>query len=144
MKPDLTSAEVLAACSCTRARAAARLITRAYDDALRPAGLTASQLAVLAAVDSMDVASIASLSKSLFMDRTTLSRTLKPLFAAGLVETQAGPGRSKSVELTRAGERALRSALPLWHGAQQSLAHRLGPERLRGLHRQLEQLIAAH
>src|SRR5512140_3535168 len=92
-----SSAEMLAACSCTRARAAARLITRAYDEALRPVGLTASQLAVLAAVDAVEVASIASLSKMLFMDRTTLSRNLKPLFALGVVAMQEGPGRSKAV-----------------------------------------------
>lgn len=135
---------MLAACSCTRARTAARLITRAYDEALRPVGLTASQLAVLAAVDAVEVASIASLSKRLFMDRTTLSRNLKPLFALGLVAMQEGPGRSKAVTITKAGEKAMRAAMPLWQQAQDDLARRFGAERLRGLHRQLEQLIAAH
>jgi DNA-binding MarR family transcriptional regulator len=140
----VSSADLLAACACTRARTAARLITRAYDEALRPAGLTAAQLAVLAAIDSIEVASIAALSKTLFMDRTTLSRNLKPILAAGLIAMEEGPGRSKSVTITKAGEKALRSALPLWQHAQQALAHRFGADRMRGLHQQLERLIAAH
>jgi hypothetical protein len=37
-------------CACHRIRMAARTVTRAYDDALRPVGLRATQLSVLAAV----------------------------------------------------------------------------------------------
>src|SRR3954466_9439751 len=113
MSSSNASAELLAHCSCTRARTAARLLTRAYDDLLRPAGLKASQLSVLAAVDSIEVASIAALSDALFMDRTTLSRNLKPLLASGWVATSQGAGRSKAMALTREGEKVLRAALPL-------------------------------
>ena len=38
-------------------------MTRAYDEALRPVGLNASQLAILAAIDVDEVTSIAALSK---------------------------------------------------------------------------------
>jgi len=74
----LTSQQLVDACACTRLRTAARLVTRAYDEALRAAGVNASQLAVLAAVDVDDATSIAALSKRLAMDRTTLgSRRLE-------------------------------------------------------------------
>jgi PhzF family phenazine biosynthesis protein len=59
----LTSQQVVEACACTRLHTAARLLTRAYDEALRAAGVNASQLAILAAVDVDDATSIAALSK---------------------------------------------------------------------------------
>ena len=39
-------------CACHKVRMAARAVTRAYDDALRPLGLRASQLAVLVAINN--------------------------------------------------------------------------------------------
>src|SRR4029078_3499121 len=41
---------LLDTCMCHKARMAARVVTRAYDDALRPTGLRATQISVLAAV----------------------------------------------------------------------------------------------
>lgn len=139
------SSYMLSRCFCTRARTAARLVARAYDDVLRPSGLKASQLAVLAAVDSAEAASIAELSNLLFMDRTTLSRNLKPLLAGGLVSVhEAGSGRSKAVEITRAGNGALKAALALWSEAQAQLQRRHGEPRLAAMDRQLQHFIASY
>src|SRR5262249_29301109 len=74
---------LLETCLCHRARMATRAITRAYDDALRPTGLRATQLAVLAAVGARGALSIKSLADSLVMERTTLSRNLRPLEQQG-------------------------------------------------------------
>src|SRR5512138_107301 len=142
MKP---SEAMLEACACTRVRTASRLITRAYDDELRDVRLKASQLSVLAAVDVSSEASIAALSKRLLMDRTTLSRNLKPLIAEGLV----GLGdeawrRSKVVRITGAGRARLAKALPLWEQAQAKLIKRLGRQHWQAVSVQLGQLIAKH
>jgi DNA-binding MarR family transcriptional regulator len=94
-------------------------MTRAYDEALRPAGVNASQLAILAAIDVDEATSIAALSKRLAMDRTTLSRNLKPLQAARLVRLGAeGWKRSKTVHLTREGRQLLGRAKAFWDSAQ--------------------------
>ena len=42
-----TEREVIENCACYRIRTAARVVTRAYDEALRPVGLRATQLSVL-------------------------------------------------------------------------------------------------
>lgn len=139
------SSEMLAQCACARVRAAARLITRAYDDRLRPTGLKASQLAVLAAVDSMDAPSIAALSKALFMDRTTLSRNLRPLISAELVIAQEdGYGRSKAIKMTTEGEAMLKVAFPLWRRAQEDLKGRLGESQWDTMEKQLQSSIATY
>ncbi|WP_146739712.1 MarR family winged helix-turn-helix transcriptional regulator [Hyphomonas pacifica] len=64
---------------------AARRITREYDDALRPVGLTVTQFGLLNSVDRYEPDSISELADLLALDRTTLSRNLKPLEKAGLI-----------------------------------------------------------
>jgi len=108
-------------------RTAARLMTRAYDEALRPCGLSAAQLAILAAVDVGEVTSIAELSKRLAMDRTTLSRNLKPLQQARWIRLGAeGWKRSKTVEVTSEGRQRLARATALWETAQATFLRRFG------------------
>jgi DNA-binding MarR family transcriptional regulator len=102
-------------------------MTRAYDEALRPSGLTAAQLAVLAAVDVGETASIAELSKRLAMDRTTLSRNLRPLEKARWIRLGAeGWRRSKTVHVTAEGRQRLARATALWETAQASFLRRFG------------------
>jgi len=123
----LSSRHLIETCACTQLRTAARLITRAYDEALRPAGVNASQLAILAAIDVDEATSIAELSKRLSMDRTTLSRNLKPLQSTGWVRLGAeGWKRSKTVHLTQEGRDVLNNAKPLWEGAQAGFLKRFG------------------
>ena len=45
----ISERDILASCACHRVRTAARAVTRAYNEALRPVGLRATQLAVLVA-----------------------------------------------------------------------------------------------
>jgi DNA-binding MarR family transcriptional regulator len=115
----ITSQQLIDTCACTRVRTAARLMTRAYDEALRPAGLTAAQLAILAAVDVGETTSIAELSKRVAMDRTTLSRNLKPLEKVRWIRLGAeGWKRSKTVHVTAEGRQRLARAGALWESAQ--------------------------
>jgi DNA-binding MarR family transcriptional regulator len=63
--------------------------------------------------------SVSELAASLFTDRTTLTRNLQPLVAAGLVSIEQGSdARSKAVVVTDAGEQAFRDARRLWKVAQ--------------------------
>jgi DNA-binding MarR family transcriptional regulator len=102
---------------------AARAVTRAYDDALRPTGLRASQLALLVAIDNNDGAiSITAVAKVMGMDRSTLTRNLRPLEKEFLVAIGLEGGRrSRSLQITKKGQSRLREALPLWQRAQDSL-----------------------
>jgi DNA-binding MarR family transcriptional regulator len=127
--PDLART-LLATCLCHNVRMASRVVSRAYDEALRPTGLRATQIAVLAAVGARGALSIKSLADSLEMERTTLTRNLKPLEEQALVSiAPEGRHRSRTLTLTTAGKAALLKALPLWEKTQQSSMHQLGEQR---------------
>jgi len=121
---------LLDACMCHKARMAARVVTRAYDDALRPTRLRATQVSVLAAVGARGALSIKSLADTLQMERSTLTRNLRPLEKRGYVELAPERRyRSRVLTLTPAGRAALVTALPLWEGAQRRLRERVGQHR---------------
>ena len=138
-----TVEEVIANCVCNKVRAAARSVTSAYDGALRPVGLRATQLAVLAAVGIDGSVSITALAQLLGMDRTTLSRNLGPLEKDGLVRIGIeGWRRSRTLEITKKGKTQLSKALPLWEKAQKTLHAKLGNQDWARVRDSLDRLLS--
>src|SRR5262249_12684267 len=90
--------QIASECPAIRVREASRLLTRAYDAALRPVGLQFSQLSILVAVSVFGDhgGAMGPLADRLAMDRTTLTRNLKPLERAGLVEVARAPGDART------------------------------------------------
>lgn len=115
-------------CMASRARLAARSLSRTYDDALRPANLKVSQMAVLVAASLSDGRyTISELADAMGLERSSLSRNLDPLERRGLVEV--GPEtqhRARHVSLTARGRAVLDEATPLWEQAQADLRRKLG------------------
>lgn len=137
---DLT--DLIDQCACLKVRTAARAVTRLYDDAFRPVGLRATQLSVLVAVASSEAVSIASLSRMLGMDRSTLTRNLRPLEDQGLVMLgPEGHHRSRTLSITAKGEQLVRKALPIWERAQEKLREALKKHRWLNLHAELDHAI---
>jgi len=100
-----------------------------YDESLQPAGLRATQFGMLAVISLQGDATITELAAILGMDRTTLSRNLKPLARSGLIEISAeGYRRARSTSITDKGVEVMEKALPLWSSAQDSLRKRLGKD----------------
>ncbi len=127
-------------CTCGRLRRTARSITQCYDAALKPTGLTISQYQVLAHTAYANGLSITELAAVIAVDRTTLTRTLRPLENAGLIAVVNGADRrSRSVELTPAGRRKYREGLVCWRSVQAALEQRLGAARTGALHDLLDQ-----
>ena len=133
-------------CPALRIREASRLLTRVYDAALRPLALQSSQLSVLVAVAMFgeDGATIGALAQRLVMDRTTLTRNVRPLEKAGLVRVSRAPGdaRARVITLTRSGERMIEAAHPLWEEAQRRVRDSVGAARLEALRAQLSEVMA--
>ena len=121
-----------AECLCFRARRVSRLLTRIYDEALRPLGIQATQLTLLSGIagPGRQGQSVSRLTEMLAMDPTTLSRNLRPLEKAGLVEIRRSDTdkRVRVIALTSEGERVLIEAMPLWRIAQDRLAAALGSQ----------------
>ena len=121
--------DVTGRCTAGRLLRAARRITREYDDALRPVGLTVTQFGLLNAVGRYEPDSISELADLLALDRTTLSRNLKPLEKAGLIfRGEESEGRRRRLLLTTLGVRRLEEAYPLWQEVQDRTEARLGEE----------------
>ncbi|RMF11474.1 MAG: MarR family transcriptional regulator [Alphaproteobacteria bacterium] len=132
-------------CVCFNLRAAARALTRAYDEALRPVGLKATQFTILAAINRLDEGvPIGTLAKSLSMDRTTLTRNLRPLEKQGLVEVlPEGYRRARGMVLTGKGRKLLETAFPLWRQAQKATVERIGDGRWRVFRREMATLVGS-
>jgi DNA-binding MarR family transcriptional regulator len=123
----------VAGCSCLRLRKAARSVSRLYDQALAPAGLTVTQFGLISTLFGALAAgqaglSIGRLAAEMGMDPTTLNRSLKPLEAEGLVDSgrDGTDNRVRTLHVTQAGRVKLAEAAPLWAQAQACLYRRLG------------------
>jgi len=84
---------------------ASRHVTRHYDRALAPAGITTNAYSILARLDREGRLPLGALAARLAMDRTTLSREVAPLVDAGLVDAEPCPDdrRKRLLSLTDAG-----------------------------------------
>ncbi len=120
-------------CTCFNLRKAARAVTQAYDKAMKPSGLRATQFALLTMVAKLGPVGIKDLAKALVMDRTTLGRNLNVLSDRGLLEIGEGEDRRyRPITITARGQEALDLALPLWEQAQTRIANGFGHDRLAG------------
>ena len=115
------------ACLCAQTRRAARAFTRYYDERLKATGLRSTQVMLLVQIDAAGPKTLSTLADDLLMDRTTLSRNIKPLAVRGWLTMR--PGRDKReiiVATTELGRAKLHSAYPHWKGAQSRLVAALG------------------
>ena len=135
-KSKKLAAEALSNCLSTRLRLATRVITKVYDDALRPFGLTASQMSLLAMAASCDILRQAEVSTLLQMDNSTLSRNLDRMRANGWLEKVAGEdARVHSHRLTASGKALFEQAMPAWRVAQRRAQKLLGESGVKALRR---------
>lgn len=130
-------------CACFNLRKAARAVTQLYEEVLRPTGLRVTQFALLSATRTLEPVPVRRLAKAVVMDRTTLTRDLKPLEKQGLVKLETGVDRRERwVTLTPRGHQALAAAFPLWEKAQTRVTKGLGQERLQRLLADLSAVVA--
>jgi DNA-binding MarR family transcriptional regulator len=124
---------------------ASRVVTRHYDSALAPVGLSTNAYAILARTSGEGPLSLGALASRLAMDRSTLSRELNPLLDAGLLTAgpDAGDRRRRVVAMTRKGAGLLARARPLWDQAQKDVAHEFGTGRTKKLIGELHALVGA-
>ena len=131
------------ACTCDRLRKLTRRITQHYDTRLAPAGLRVTQYSLLAHLVHGGPTTMSALARLMEMDRTTLTRSLKPLADAGFVEIEPGAdARSRIVSVTARGRAARSNARELWRRAQDEIDRALGFEQVTALHAALEGSLA--
>jgi DNA-binding MarR family transcriptional regulator len=114
-------------CAGWNSRLAARRISQFLDRELASTGLTAAQLGLMAQIAAATDDTLGALARRTGLDQSTLSRNLRTLESAGLIEIAAVESdlRRRAVWLTETGARRLEAALPLWRKAQANLARRV-------------------
>ncbi len=140
--PSAAALEEAANCACLNLRKATRAVSQMYDEILKPSGLKVTQFSVLATVAAQGPASMTALSRTLVMDRTTLTRNLKPLLDRSLVKVGKGNDRrQRPIAITRKGEDILARAMPFWRQANEHIVGGVGAARWQGMSRLLEETI---
>lgn len=136
-------AQLNGTCNCFALRKASRYLTAAYDQALAPTGLRATQFTILQKIASASDLSVTELAEIIAMDRTTLATNLKPLAKAGLVRVEPSERdrRRKVIHITPEGLRRFEEALPLWSEAQTKFEHNFGTEEAADLRRLLGSVL---
>jgi len=135
MDDDLTECLVL------NTRMAARAVTRRYDKALRPFGITAAQFSILTSMVARPERSVTDMARSIAIDRTTLSRNLDLLVRKGLVSGhEADKGNGRLVALTNEGNDLVQKLLPQWRQAQAEMRELLVAPDLKSVVASLQKL----
>lgn len=133
--------EISSQCVCFNVRRAARAITQAYDRALAPSGLRATQLTLLVALARAGTVPFTKLAGVLGMDRTTFTRNVAPLKRDGLLIMRPGADRRvKLVAITTNGRKALVGAIPLWEHAQRRITGGIGAGRWDAIRRDIARI----
>ncbi len=123
-------------CLAVRVRLLSRRLSRIYDAALRPLGLTVAQLNLLSVIEVAGPAPAGRVAELLGMEISTLSRNARIMEGEGWVGIAAAErGNGRILTLTAAGQQKLRESKPAWESAQAQARALLGPEGSRDLKR---------
>ena len=133
-----------ARCCCFNMRKVMRAVTQFFDRYLEPANIRSTQFTLLVALSSINAKTLTEIAENLVMDRTTLTRNLKPLEKLELINTvQPLDKRSKAYVLTEKGKEVVMKAVPLWEEAQDNIVNVLGAEKYIHIVKELEAVLRA-
>lgn len=123
-------------------------MTAWYDKNLAPTGLKLTQFSLLATLHRLagqPGMAMSELAEAMDMDRTTLTRNLRPLTDQGMVALapDAGDARTRRATLTAKGKAAFEAAVPRWRAAQDYVNATLGPAHVAELHDWLDRVTPA-
>lgn len=146
--PASSEPRPVSGCTCARLRRLTRRMTALYDRELAPTGLRVTQYSLLATLRRDARAGgvpVSDLALAMDMDRTTLTRNLRPLLDQGLVELGADPAdaRVRRAVITPKGDAAFRGAMPHWRTAQDFVNRTLGTADVGALHDWLDRVTPA-
>lgn len=116
-------------CGAFRARHLARVLTRLYDEALRPHGVSLAQLEILASAAARGEVPIGQIAEDTGAERSTVSRNVRSMVAAGLLEAdRTDTGRTRHVSLTERGRTTFTQAHAAWAATHDETSAVVGPD----------------
>jgi DNA-binding MarR family transcriptional regulator len=131
-------------CAGLDSRVVARRFTEFIEREIAGCGLTLAQLGLMAQIAAASDDTIAALAARSGHDQSTLSRNLRALESAQLVEIAIVESdlRRRAVWLTETGARRLENAIPIWRKANQKLSRLISTGAVGRLARETEGLLA--
>jgi DNA-binding MarR family transcriptional regulator len=116
-------------------RMAERRVTGFLEARMAGTGLNVAQFGLMAQIAAARDDRIGALAERSGLDPSTLSRNLRTLERAGLVEITRHEEdlRRRAVWLTEAGARRLEAAIPVWRRAHEALRAEIGPRAMRAI-----------
>ncbi|HSH92389.1 MAG TPA: MarR family winged helix-turn-helix transcriptional regulator [Ramlibacter sp.] len=130
-------------CTNIKLRQLMRRVAQHYDAEVGKTGLKGTQYSLLSYVVKLGPIRPVDLAREMGIGPSTLTRNLRPLIDAGLVEQ--GPGadaRSRLVSVTPLGREKRQEAQRRWRVAQEGINETLGPRRVVELHALLDECMA--
>lgn len=128
-------------CYCVKLRRVANIVSGIYDDCLKSVGLSITQYSLLSNLKKIENCSVTDLANYVGLERTTVVRTLRPLFSKGLIADGSAPGqRNKILQVTEKGETMIAKCKVPWKEAQEEVERRIGKENAHMLIEILDQI----
>ncbi|MGH6990589.1 MAG: MarR family winged helix-turn-helix transcriptional regulator [Stellaceae bacterium] len=128
---DVSEFRDCAGCVCAGVRRAARVVTQHYNRKMRATGLRGTQFSVLTSLARRGPMPVSRLAAYLGVERTTLTRNLRPMATKGWIEIgDSKDRRVRAVAITASGRAMARAALPAWREAQATVGPTLKESRL--------------
>jgi DNA-binding MarR family transcriptional regulator len=114
-------------CLCGTLRRTSRALTQAYEEALRPTGLRATQFTILQFLSLAGEVTQGEMGEMLAIDSTTLTRSLGIMVRHRWIGKKRGKDRREwRLRLLVAGKSKLATAKPYWKNSQEQLLEKLG------------------
>jgi len=140
---DISIELIAKECIAVRLRVLTRAVTKLYNKALRPYGLTVSQMNILVAVSCFGDAKPQEVCRVLHLDKSSLSRDVERMHAQGWLESFSGEdGRTGLLRISPTGTKLLKKTFPAWQRAQEQVTALLGEREIGVLGRAVATLRA--
>ena len=140
--PQISVETIAEQCIAVRLRILSRAVTRIYNRALRPYGLTTSQMNILVAISCLGQAKQHDVCQALHLEKSTLSRDVARMRRQGWLDDVPGAdGRVALLRITPAGKRRVEDAIPAWQQAQAQATALLGARQVSTLGRAVTILL---
>jgi DNA-binding MarR family transcriptional regulator len=129
-------------CVAQNLRRAARLVTRRYEEALRPVDLTASQFTILQALRGGRKIPHGMLADILGFEQTTMTRLAALMLKRALIKSEPDPDdkRGRLLSISKEGAALYEQAAPLWQNAQDLTLGRMPLDAWHGVRKALKTL----
>ena len=131
-------------CIGFRIRILNRIVSRIYDDALRPYGIRFSQMNILTVLVLKGPIQPTAVGNLLSLEKSTLSRNVRLMEENGWIKTSpTDNGVGHLLEITRQGRLIYKKVAPSWRLAQQQLESAIGSQGISAIRAAADELRAA-